>query len=435
MEHIIMSRKERTQLIIFEKLKNKEITQREAAERLNMTERWISKKYKRYKECGAGGLVHQNRNRKSPKRWCERERNIMIELVKSEWQGFGPTFVAEKLEEIKRIKVSEETVRKEMIQAGIWQSRQKKAKHRKRRARRLMLGQMVQFDGSPHDWFEGRASACTLLVFVDDATSQLLWLEFVRSENEKDIMRATKNYINYHGIPHEFYVDFGSAFSVNTNNPERDKKTQWGRAVEELSIRVLHATSPQAKGRVERANGTLQDRLVKEMRLANISSIESANEFLQKGNFIAKHNERFAVAAAQSGDAHRPLIGYDLDAIFSSKEARILANDYTIVFNKRIFQLNRHQRTVISPKNIIIVTTNLDGIIKLFIRKTELFFKEISARPAKPQQGKIIHHQYERQKPHENSRRWVFGLAPKYNNQESRVKLASPATEAKKKRN
>jgi hypothetical protein len=240
-----------------------------------------------------------------------------------------------------------------MIRAGIWEGRKSRTKHRKKRERRSMRGIMIQLDGSPHDWFEGRGPKCTLLVFIDDATSQLLWLEFARSENESDVMRATRNYINRHGIPHEFYVDFGSVFSVNTNNPERDKKTQWERAVEELSIKVIHAHSPQAKGRVEKANDTLQDRLVKEMRLAGISSIEDANGFLREDYFIPKHNERFAVAPAQTGDAHRPLIGYDLDIIFCSRETRVLANDHTIVFNKRIFQLDRQQRTIIRPRDLI----------------------------------------------------------------------------------
>jgi transposase len=428
MEHFIMSRKERTQLIVFEKLKNGEISQVEAANRLKMSTRWLREKLKRYKETGDHGLIHKNRGKESSKKWNTEQRALAIELLKSEWQGFGPTFACEKLLELKGIKISKETLRKVMIQEGIWNSKQRKLKHRARRTRRTMLGLLVQLDGSPHDWFEGRAPKCTLLVFIDDATSKILWLEFVRSENEMDVLRSTKNYIQRYGIPHEFYVDFGGVFSVNLNNDERDKKTQWERAASELLINIIHAHSPQAKGRVERANGTMQDRLVKELRLKDISSIEDANKYLRESDFMLKHNERFAVKPAQGGDAHRPAQNYDLEATFCRREARILANDYTIAFNKQYYQLEKQQRTIIRPKDKITVSTFLDGSISLSIRKTVLAFSPISNKPQKPVQDKIFLNQ--RSKPCENSRRWASGSAPRFNN-ESRVKLAAPATEAK----
>ncbi len=341
MGHLNMSKKERTQLIVFDRLKKREITQAEAALKLNVSERWIRKKFRRYKQLGDAGLIHRNRGRVSKKRWCEQEKELTIELLKSEWHGFGPTFTAEKLKELKGIMISKETVRRAMIESNVWQARKSKSKHRKRRARRRILGLMIQLDGSLHEWFEGWGPVCTLLVFIDDATSKLLWLEFVNSESNMDVMRATKNYIKHCGIPHEFYVDFGRVFSVNLNNEERDKKTQWERAVNELNIIVSHAHSPQAKGRVERANETLQDRLIKELRLAGISSITAANQFLRESNYLDKHNSQFAVAAAESGDGHRPADLYDLDHIFCIREKRVLANDYTIVYNKRIFQLTR----------------------------------------------------------------------------------------------
>jgi hypothetical protein len=409
MEHIIMNKKEREQLIVFEKLKNNEIKQVEAAFRLGISTRWIRKKFKRYLEIGVEGLVHKNRGRISTKCWCEEEKGLMINLLKSEWDGFGPTFTKEKLEEFYNIKVSKETIRKTLIQEGIHKSKRRRIKHRKRRERYPMIGLLIQLDGSPHDWFEGRAPWCTLLVFIDDATSKILWLEFVKSESNIDVMKATKNYINNYGRPHAFYVDFGKVFSVNLNNPERDKKTQWERALQELSIEVKHAHSPQAKGRVERANGVLQDRLIKELRLAGISSIEEANKFLLNKKFITQHNARFAIDPAQAGDAHKPIESYNLDNIFCLKEKRVLTNDYTISYNKRIFQLENMQKTIIRPKNIITVNIHLDGSVRLSIRKTNLIFREINFRTQKKIEKEKVK-QYKYYKPSENSRRWVSGF-------------------------
>jgi hypothetical protein len=409
MENITMNRKEREQLIVFENLKNGEITQLEASLKVKLTTRWIRKKMERYLKNGAKGLIRKGRGRESGRQWSEREQAITIELLRTDWQGFGPTFAAEKLKELKGIKVSKETIRKLMVKNGLWQAKKKKIKHRRWRERRAIIGYLVQLDGSPHDWFEGRGSRCTLLVFIDDATSKILWLEFVKSESHCDVMRATKNYLEQCGRPRAFYTDFGSVFSVNLNNQEKDKKTQWERAMNDLEIEVKHAHSPQAKGRVERANGTLQDRLVKEMRLAGISSIESANRFLRESNFIEKHNERFAVAPAQSGNAHRSIDSYNLEDIFCIKEERILANDFTICYNKRIFQLRDRQPTIIRPKDTIIVNTHLNGTIRLSIRKVNLAFTEIQVKPQKPvQKEKIVQHIS--QKPSENSRRWVAGL-------------------------
>ncbi len=410
MGHLNMSKKERIQLIVFEQLKNGEITQRVAASRLKVTDRWVRKKYKRYMEHGDVGLVHKSRNRVSQKRWCEGERALTVELLRTDWKGFGPTFTAEKLKELKNIDISKETVRKTMIKEGIWQPHISKKKHRKRRQRRAMLGHLVQLDGSPHDWFEGRGPKCTLLVFIDDATSKILWLEFAKSESHIDVMRATKNYINRHGRPHAFYVDFGGVFSVNLNNEERVKKTQWERAMEELEIEVKHAHSPQAKGRVERSNETLQDRLVKEMRLAGVCSIDSANQFLFESNFLAKHNERFSVSSLEKGDAHRPASLHDLDAIFCIREERTLANDYTIVHNKSIYQLHDQQRTIIRPKDKINVNIHLDDTITLSTRRIDLAFHKIEIRPSKSPEEKIT--QFKPYKRSENSRRWASGLAP-----------------------
>jgi hypothetical protein len=429
MEHITMSKKEREQLVVFEKIKRGEVRRWEAALQLEVSERWVRKKYKRYLANGANGLTHLSRNKVSPKRWNERDKELAIELLRSDWYNFGPTFAAEKLKELKEIVVSKETLRKAMIGAGVWQAKKQRTKYRQRRVRRPIIGVMTQLDGSPHDWFEGRGPKCTLLVFIDDATSQLLWLEFVPSESMEAVVAATKNYIKLHGRPQSFYVDFGSVFSVNTNNAERDKITQWERMMRELGIQVIHAHSPQAKGRVERANQTLQDRLPKEFRIANVNSIDGANQFLRESGYLATHNERFAVTPAQLGNVHKPTVALDLEAIFCFKDERKLANDYTIMFKKRIFQLDKKQTILLRPKSVITVRTHLDGCIDLFISKTQLEYKEIVAKPAKKITVTVVK-QSQPRKVHENSKRWAEGKYPLP--KESRMKPAVPAVEAEK---
>jgi hypothetical protein len=411
MGNIIMSLKERKQVVVLEKLLDGHISQTEAAKQLRMSARWVREKQRRYAENGAVGITHRSRGKASKRRYPPEKMDEALALLEGEWEGFGPTFAAEKLGVLKGIEISRETLRKEMLKAGIWKQKRKGVKHRKRRERKPMIGEMVQLDGSPHDWFEGRGARCTLLVFIDDATSKV-WMRFATSESLMEVMTATKKYVEQFGIPHSFYVDFGSVFSINTNNPERDKKTQWERAMGELGIRVQHAHSPQAKGRVERAHGTMQDRLVKEMRLAGICSIEQANKFLESSNFIDQHNQKFAVAPVAKGDAHQPIIGHDLAHIFCTKETRIVANDFTVTYEKRILQLGAEQPTIVRPKDVVVVQTLLDGTVQLRLRKAKLRFKEIVVRSigiAKEQ--KIT--DFVPRKPSENSRRWAAGLLPK----------------------
>ena len=375
-----MSKIEREHLGVFQQLNAGQITQAAAAQMLNFSERWVNKKFKRYRMQGDVALIHQSRGKQSPKRWNEKDRKITIDLLKSEWQGFGPTFTAEKLKELKDIIVSDETVRKMMIAEGLWIPEQQKLKHRKWRERKKIRGILVQLDGSPHDWFEGRGPKCTLLVFIDDATSELLWLEFAESESFHGVASATKKYMEKFGRPVSFYTDYGSVFSVNLNNEERDKITQFERIMKELLVEVKHARSPQAKGRVERANQTLQDRLVKEIRLAGISSIEAANKFVQEGNFIASHNAKFAVPPATEGDAHRSIKNYDLNDVFCSQETRKVNNDFTVHYRCRIIQLEKDQPAIIRPKNHVIVCEHLDGKMTIKIRNNKLNFKEVGMR-------------------------------------------------------
>lgn len=420
MGYITMNHKEREQAKVFEQVKQGIITQTEAAARLRITDRWVRSKIKRYYQFNDLGLVHKSRGKVSSRRWDTEKERMMIELLQGEWHGFGPTFATEKLEELHAIKVSREVVRKAMIRANIWRPKQKRSIHRKRRERKPMLGMMIQLDGSPHDWFEGRTKECTLLVYIDDATSQVLWLEFAEAESLTALMQATKNYIQKYGIPESFYTDHGSVFHVNISNAENIRKTQWELACLQLGIKINHANSPQAKGRVERCNGTMQDRLTKELRLAGISSIAAANEFLSVSNFIEKHNSKFAVNPAQKGNAHADSNAYDLNAIFSIQEVRLLANDFTILYQKRIFQLHRKQKRYIKPKDKIIIKTCLNGRLSLWFRDVELSFHEILSKPIK--EKKIVIRVP--RKPSRNSYLWNGG------NPESRMKSAKPAVEA-----
>jgi hypothetical protein len=428
MGNIIMSSKEREQAKVFDRLKRGEITQKIAAEILEISDRWVRTKFDRFLIDGDAGLVHKNRGNPSKKRLSKNIEAILIDLLTNQLQGAGPTFIAEKLDELKGIKLNRETLRLWMMRNGFWSKKRKRCTHRKRRDRKACFGIMIQLDGSPHDWFEGRGPKCTLLVFIDDATSRIVWLEFAKSESTEALMKATKKYMQKFGRPVSFYVDFGGVFSVNTNNPNRDKITQFERACKELGIEIIHAHSPQAKGRVERANQTLQDRLVKELRLAGISTMDEANVFVQTG-YIEKHNAKFAVQATNPIDAHRSSKKFDLDKIFCMRETRMLQNDFVVVYKTRLFQLTQQQSTIIRPKNIITINEHLDGKIRLSIRKTQLHFTEIIHR----QEKQVLVRELKHYKP-AATHPWRSGFntcsARTKNQMESRVKAAPPAVEA-----
>ncbi len=232
----------------------------------------------------------------------------MFELIGAHYRDFGPTLASEKLTERHSIRLCVESTRQLMMAAGYWQPRTgAKACVHPMRERRVHLGELIQIDGSPHDWFEGRSEPCTLLVFIDDATGKLMQLRFTPTETTLGVMRALHDHIVTHGVPVALYSDKHSIFRVNAKDADPDAETQFGRAARELGIACIHANSPQAKGRVERANQTLQDRLVKEMRLGRINNMEEANAWLP--GYIADYNKRFAVMPKDPQDAHLPYQG------------------------------------------------------------------------------------------------------------------------------
>jgi transposase len=319
-----------------------------AATVLALSARQVHRLLRRYREYGAGGLTHRARGRRANNRIKDAVREHAIELVRTNYPDFGPTLAAEVLAEKHDLVVSRETLRTWMTTAGLWLSRRQRRHFHQPRPRRECLGELVQIDGSEHRWFEGRADPCTLLVFIDDATSRLMQLRFVPSETTFSYFEALEGYLGAHGRPLAFYSDKHSVFRVSKKDLKSGQgMTQFGRALAELNIEILCANSSQAKGRVERVNRTLQDRLVKELRLAGIGSIEAGNAFLP--GFIERFNARFAVAPARPHDLHRPLLNLAPDrlrAILCRRELRHVGQQLTLSFERKLIMLEQNEATI-----------------------------------------------------------------------------------------
>jgi transposase len=318
-----------------------------AATALGLSPRQVYRLLRRYRDRGASGLAHKARGRPSNNRLRDEVRDQALALVRSTYADFGPTLAAETLAQRHGLRVSRETLRKWMIDAGLWLSRKRRRRFHQPRLRREALGELVQIDGSEHRWFEDRADPCTLLVFIDDATGRLMRLLLVPSESTFAYFEALRGYLEAHGRPVALYSDKHAVFRAT----KRDAKggqgmTQFGRALAELGIELLCANSSQAKGRVERANRTLQDRLVKELRVAGINSIEAGNAFLP--GFMARFNARFAVAPARPDDRHRPLnLAPDrLRAILCRRERRYVSRELTLSYDRLRIMLDRTEATV-----------------------------------------------------------------------------------------
>ena len=301
----LMSQKEVKRVQVLDLLIDCKINQQEASKRMGISTRQVRRLAKRYLAEGPSGLVSKKRGRASNRRLGEILRTTVIELIGARYRDFGPTLANEKLAELHGIHLSVESTRKLMMQVGYWKSRRggTVCTH-PMRDRRARFGELIQIDGSPHDWFEGRGEYCTLLVFIDDATGRLTQLRFMPTETTLGYMRVLHDHIVAHGVPVALYSDKHSIFRINAKEADPAAETQFSRAARELCIECIHAHSPQAKGRVERANQTLQDRLVKEMRLAGINDMDSANAWLP--GYIEHYNQRFAVKPKDSSDAHLP---------------------------------------------------------------------------------------------------------------------------------
>ena len=334
MSVVLMSKRELNRLDVLARLDSDRLSVAAGAGLMNITPRQTYRLLMRYRDGGASAIANQRRGRPSNNRLPDTVRDHAIALVRELYPDFGPTLAAEKLAERHDLRVSRETLRSWMRQAGIWVSRAERKRIQQPRYRREHIGELVQIDGSEHRWFEDRAAPCTLLVFVDDATSQLMELRFVASESTFAYFEALKTYLHHHGKPVAFYSDKHSIFRVsNEHAASGNGMTQFGRALSELNIEILCANTSQAKGRVERAHHTLQDRLVKELRLAGISTIDAANAFLP--GFIAHYNAHFAKPPARDQDFHRVVDPHqDLDRILCWREQRQVSHQLVINYSR-----------------------------------------------------------------------------------------------------
>lgn len=355
---------------------DRKITQTEGGDLLNISSRQIRRLLRRYKSEGPHGLLprFQGSNRKIP----EETKNKAIGLVKEKYYDFGPTFAAEKLREVEELKVSKETLRQWMIQSELWRSKERKAKRiHQSRERRPRFGELVQIDGSHHDWFEGRSPKCSLIVMIDDATSKIIHMRFEPSETTFGYMRCIRSHIEKYGLPIAYYSDRHSIF--RTTREECSKKgyadTQLHRALKDLKIELICAYSAQAKGRVERANGVLQDRLIKEMRLRGVSTIAAGNEYIEE--FMLDHNRRFSVSPKNPEDAHRACLktADEIELILSHQMVRKVNKNLEFSFENKIYQIEGVGKGYRLQQGHVIIYESAFGFTKILNSETELKYK------------------------------------------------------------
>lgn len=388
-ETIVMSKKELDRVPILTKLKDSQIDIATAAKQMSLCIRQTIRLKQKF-EKGSAELIHKSRGQPGhnclPTKKVERAKKFLIE----KYADFKPTFAMEKLRENHKLKISKETVRQIMIDAGLWipKAERLKAHYRAWRDRKEQRGEMEQYDGSKHDWFEGRSPICTLLLAIDDAKGDITHARFAADEGVINTFIFWDEYLKGNGKPLSIYLDRYSTYKINIgdNKDEPDELTQFQRAMEsDLMVKIIHARSPEAKGRVERVFGTLQDRLVKELRLAGINNIPDGNKFLIE-KFIPAFNKKFGVPAKKSGDLHRSVTKEELHklaGIFSIQTSRKVNNDFTISFNSVWYQLAQEQPTLIRKKDTVIVEEHMDSSIHVRKGKHYLSVTVLPQRPKK----------------------------------------------------
>ena len=380
-EILRMRRDEIKRLQVIEKVIKRELKQIEAAKVLGLSDRQLRRLIVRVKLKGESGVMHRLRGRVSHRRISDKIREKIVRLYQQNYEGFGPTLASEKLCERDGLKISKETLRQWLIGESLWQVKGVKGKrHLQWRERKGHSGEMIQMDGSHHNWLENRGSWLVLMGFIDDATNKFFG-RFYEYEGTIPAMDGLKRYIDKHGIPTCIYLDRHSTYKSHSKQTIEDElegekaKSQFEKSCEELGIELIHANSPQAKGRIERLFKTLQDRLVKELRLANAKDLEEANKVLKQ--FLIKFNQQFNIPARDSGDMHRPVPAQaDLREILSVRILKILRNDNTIAHQKRWYQ-------VLSPTRAkqVILQQMLDGRMNILGNGYRLRFKEIAQPP------------------------------------------------------
>lgn len=367
---ITMSEKEIRSLEVIQRVVSKELSQSAAAEVLDLSTRQVRNLKRRYLSHGAEGLTSKRRGKPSNNRLDDELKLQVIELLKTHYADFGPTLASEKLLERHKITLSKESVRHLMIETSLWKGKKRKSfRVHQQRERREAVGELVQIDGSPHAWFEDRGETCCLLVIIDDATGELLGLRFEPAETTQGYFRMFKSYIKKHGRPLACYHDKHGIFQVNAKEPVGgDGITQFERAMSELGIESISANTPQAKGRVERVNKTLQDRLVKELRLQGISDLNSANAFLPK--FMQDFNQKFTVSPRSEINAHRQTLPDEktLDLIFSEQHQRKISKNLEVSFQNKLYQIKTNTQSYTMRGAGVTVCVDLNNCITLIYK-------------------------------------------------------------------
>lgn len=389
-ERLELTVREIDRLRILNQVQEGRLTKPLASQQLDLTPRQVRRLCAKMRAKGPKGIIHGLRGQPSNHQLVEGLVDNAVRLVKTHYADFGPTFACEKLDERHDITIGVSTLRRAMVRDGVWRAHRQKIRHHAWRARKACVGELVQVDGSIHDWFEGRGGKCWLIVFIDDATSKILWAEFANAEDTLTLMRLSREYLKRLGRPLAYYVDKDSIYKTTRNasvdEQLRDEQpmTQFTRAMSELDIRVICAHSPQAKGRVERGFKTHQDRLVKELRLADINDIVAANRFLREV-YIPAHNARFARPPANKTNAHRPILrGQMLDRVLCLRASRVVANDFTVRWKPGFMQLLKNQPVTVKPGQKIDVEVRLDGSVHLRHDDDYLAYKTIAKRPYSP---------------------------------------------------
>lgn len=377
---ITMSQRELKRLHIIHKVLDKRLKQMEAAGLLGVCERHIRRVVKRARIEGDNGIIHRSRGKPSHNKISAKIKQKVISLYRDKYKGFGPLLFSEKLFEIEKIRISDETLRKWLIEAKEWARKRKHREHRQWRERRHYYGEMEQVDGSHHDWFEGRGPECVLMGYIDDAKSRV-YARFYEYEGTLPFMDSFKRYTHKYGLPHSIYIDKHTTYkstkkpSIEDELQNREPLSEVGRALNELGVEVIYAHSAPAKGRIERLFKTFQDRVIKEMRLRTIKTIKDGNKFLKY--YLPLFNKRFSVTPLEEGDLHRKSPkNINLDSILCIKTERTLRNDFTAAHNNKLYQILDH----INAQKVT-VEERINGKIFISCKRRQLNYKEIINRP------------------------------------------------------
>jgi transposase-like protein len=377
---VVMSVKELRRLQVIHRVIEKTLTQVEAGGLLGLTDRQVRRISRRVREGGDGGIAHRSRGKPSNRAIEGNTKARVLTVYGTTYADFGPTLATEKLWEREGIPISDETLRRWLLDAGVTHFQRRKRPHRQWRERKPHRGELVQMDGSHHAWLEDRGPACVLMAYIDDASGRV-FARFYAYEGTIPAMDSLKRYVKRYGLPLAVYADKHSTYkspaepTIAEQLAGQEPQSQFERALAELGVEMLHAHSPQAKGRIERLFGTFQDRLIKEMRLAGMATMEEANRFLS--GYLPIYNRRFAIQPAQSADLHRPVpTGVDLQGVLCIKTERALRNDFTVAHNRTLYQIKDNLRA-----QRVTVEERLDGSLRITHQGQRLRYREIAARP------------------------------------------------------